>query len=293
MNERIPFYNLYGEAFISAEPDLVHVEDIAFRSTDLDWEIAPHRHSKLSQLVVVQDNEWTVELDDKSQTLTGNWLVLIPAGTVHGFHFKPNTKGLVLSLNDAYLRDIERENIDTNLSSIIWQPQAVEFKDTYQLERFQNYMDLLDHELNYNELGQGVAIKQLVQLLLLSVMRQQKLQQINTEGTSRESQILLKFRALIETHYREHLPVTFYAEQLYISTSKLNRLCQHLLNDSPKAIIHQRLIVESKRRFLYTSQSVEEVSESLGFSDTAYFCRFFKQMTDLTPTNFRIKGDMT
>lgn len=293
MNESIPFYNLYGEVFISKEPDLVHVEDIAYRSTDLHWEIAPHRHSKLSQLIVVLDNQWTVKLDDKTHFLEGNWLVLIPAGTVHGFQFKPNTQGFVLSLNDAYLSGVESENIDTNLSSIIWQPQAVEFKDNYQLDRFKTYMDLLNHELNYNELGQGLAVKQLVQLILLSVMRQQKLQEMNTEKTSRESHVLLKFRALIENHYNQHLPVTFYAEQLFISTSKLNRLCQYLLNDSPKAIIHQRLIIESKRRLIYTRQSVEEISAMLGFTDTAYFCRFFKKMTELTPSVFREKGNMT
>ena len=293
MSESIPFYNLYGEAFISKEPDLVHVEDIAYRSTELDWEIAPHRHSKLSQLVVVVDDDWIVELDDETHKLSGNWLVLIPAGTVHSFKFKPNTRGVVLSINDDYLRGIESENIDTNLSSITWRPQAVEFRDRNQLERFKLYIDQLSHELNYNEIGQDIAVKQLVQLILLSVIRQQKLDQLNSEGTSRESQILLKFRGLIEEHYQEHLPVTFYAQQLFISTSKLNRLCQHLLNNSPKAIIHQRLIIESKRRLIYTQQSIEEISNLLGFADTAYFCRFFKQMTTFTPSHFRLNGNMS
>ena len=161
MSESIPFYNLYGEAFISKEPDLVHVEDIAYRSTELDWEIAPHRHSKLSQLVVVVDDDWIVELDDETHKLSGNWLVLIPAGTVHSFKFKPNTRGVVLSINDDYLRGIESENIDTNLSSITWRPQAVEFRDRNQLERFKLYIDQLSHELNYNEIGQDIAVKQL------------------------------------------------------------------------------------------------------------------------------------
>ena len=52
----------YGEDFIRQEPNLVYVEDIAYRSRGLGWEIAPHRHNRLSQVVVVFDNQWSVEL---------------------------------------------------------------------------------------------------------------------------------------------------------------------------------------------------------------------------------------
>lgn len=99
----IPFYDLYGEAFIRQEPNVAHVEDIATRSRGLGWEIAPHRHNRLSQFIAVFDGQWAVDLDDKHHQLQGNWLVLIPAGVVHGFHFASNTQGFVLSLNDSLL----------------------------------------------------------------------------------------------------------------------------------------------------------------------------------------------
>lgn len=287
----IPFYDLYGEAFIRQEPNVAHVEDIATRSRGLGWEIAPHRHNRLSQIIAVFDGHWTVDLDDKHHELQGNWLVLIPAGVVHGFHFASNTKGFVLSLNDSLLVG-QGETTAGELSALVWKPQALEFKDSMQIELFCSYIKLLKHELTADEVAQNLAVNHLVQLILVTVLRQQRLQAMTLSNTSRESSILLKFRALIEQHYMQHLAVKDYAQQLHISISKLNRLCQTLLNDSPKAIIHQRLVIEAKRRLIYTKQSVEEIAEVLGFSDPAYFSRFFKQMVGLTAGAFRQQGNI-
>jgi AraC family transcriptional regulator, transcriptional activator of pobA len=288
----IPFYDLYGEAFIRQEPNVAHVEDIATRSRGLGWEIAPHRHNRLSQIIAVFDGQWTVELDDKQHHLAGNWLVLIPAGVVHGFHFAPNTQGFVLSLNDSLLAG-QGERTASELSALVWKPQALEFKDTRQIERFCSYIKLLKHELTADEVAQNLAVNHLVQLILVTVLRQQRLQAMILSNASRESTILLKFRALIEQHYQQHLAVKDYAQQLHISISKLNRLCQTLLNDSPKAIIHQRLVIEAKRRLIYTKQSLEEIAEVLGFSDPAYFSRVFKQMVGVTAGAFRQQGNIS
>lgn len=287
----IPFYDLYGEAFIRQEPNVAHVEDIATRSRGLGWEIAPHRHNRLSQIIAVFDGQWTVDLDDKYHELQGNWLVLIPAGVVHGFHFASNTQGFVLSLNDSLLAG-QSESTAGELPALVWKPQALEFKDTQQIERFCNYIKLLKHELTADEVAQNLAVNYLVQLILVTVLRQQRLQAMTLSNVSRESSILLKFRVLIEQHYMQHLAVKDYAQQLHISISKLNRLCQTLLNDSPKAIIHQRLVIEAKRRLIYTKQSVEEISEVLGFNDPAYFSRFFKQMVGVTAGAFRQQGNI-
>ena len=288
----IPFYDLYGEAFIRQEPNVAHVEDIAFRSSDLGWEIAPHRHNRLSQIVTVFDGHWSVVLDDKLHVLDGNWLVLIPAGVVHGFNFASNTQGFVLSLNDSLLTGQGEPTAGSDLSALVWKPQALEFKDARQIERFSNYIRLLKHELTADEVAQNFAVNHLVQLILVTVLRQQRLQAMELGSASRESSILLKFRALIEQHYAEHLAVKDYAEKLHISISKLNRLCQTLLNDSPKAIIHQRLVIEAKRRLIYTKQSAEQISVVLGFSDPAYFSRFFKQMVGVTAGTFRQQGNI-
>lgn len=288
----IPFYDLYGEAFIRKELNVAHVEDIAYRSKGLSWAISPHRHNRLSQIIVVFNGHWSVKLDDNHYALNGNWLALIPAGVVHGFQFSPDTDGFVLSLNEALLSTSREAGARDDLSALVWKPQVIEFKDCQQIERFRGYIKLLKHELTTDEVAQDVAVNHLVQLVLLTVMRQQRLQAMSVSSTGRESSVLLEYRAMIEEHYTQHLAVKDYAKQLNVSVSKLNRLCKILLNNSPKAIIHKRLIIEAKRQLIYTQQSVEEISALLGFSDSAYFSRFFKHMTGVTAGAFRQQGNI-
>ena len=84
-----------------------------------------------------------------------------------------------------------------------------------------------------------------------------------------------------------HWPVTRYAQTLYVSVSTLNRLCARALGLSPKQLILQRLHSEAKRRLLYTRQPLNGIAHTLGYKDTAYFCRTFKQWEGVTAGDFR------
>ena len=78
-----------------------------------------------------------------------------------------------------------------------------------------------------------------------------------------------------------------YAEKLFVSVSTLSRICRQQLSQTPKRLVHQRLISEARRRLVYTQQTLDEIALTLGFKDTGYFCRFFKQMEGTTAGEFR------
>ena len=46
-------------------------------------------------------------------------------------------------------------------------------------------------------------------------------------------------------------------------------------------------VLAAKRILRTSSQSVQQIAETLGFSDQAYFCRKFKQLTGQTPVQWR------
>ena len=60
----VPVFQLYGETHAWPTPDPLHCETIPSRSSLYDWEIRPHRHADLVQLLYVRAGE--AELGDRA-----------------------------------------------------------------------------------------------------------------------------------------------------------------------------------------------------------------------------------
>ncbi|KFX71723.1 hypothetical protein TMS3_0107315 [Pseudomonas taeanensis MS-3] len=78
-------------------------------------------------------------------------------------------------------------------------------------------------------------------------------------------------------------------EKVQLSAAHLNALCRRLAGQSALQLINQRLLLEAKRCLVYTAMTINQVSDSLVFSEPAYFSRFFKRGSGLTPKAFRLQ----
>jgi AraC family transcriptional activator of pobA len=96
------------------------------------------------------------------------------------------------------------------------------------------------------------------------------------------------FRDWIERHFREQPRMGDCAAALGITSTQLNRVCQQVLGHPAQAVLHTRLVLEAQRDLVYTSMSIKQIALDLGFSDAAYFTRFFERETGSTPSAWRI-----
>jgi AraC family transcriptional regulator, transcriptional activator of pobA len=104
---------------------------------------------------------------------------------------------------------------------------------------------------------------------------------------SRDAERLRRFRHLIEAQYLKHWPVERYARHLGLSETSLNRLCRRLADSTAFDLIQQRLALEARRRLVYSPSSVSGIADELGFKDPAYFSRFFRRYSGISPVEFR------
>lgn len=283
----IPVYGLYGEPLINSDPGFVHIEDIAARSSDLGWLIKPHRHSRLLQVLCIFDGQLDVTLNREQHTLSGSWVVTIPAGVIHGFRFQPQSKGFVLSIAANALAHSTDPQYHRHTEELHLAPQLIKLTENdYSLNQFLHYIQLIQQEFDNLNPDREQALGLLSRLALLNLNRQLRHNNIQTSD-NKDSLLLGRFRALLEQHYRQHWSVAQYAEALHVSTSTLSRACHQFFNENPKSIIQQRLLSEAKRRLMYTRQSNEEIAFTLGFKDHAYFARFFKKLEGVTAGVYR------
>ena len=97
----------------------------------------------------------------------------------------------------------------------------------------------------------------------------------------------IKLFDLIEKNYKKQRSTTFYTSQIGLTPKRLNQILKQKLNITLTQILHNLLLHEAKREIIFSNKSIKQIAHDLGFNEQAYFSRFFKKQTGMTPENFR------
>lgn len=286
--EHIPNYGLYGESRDSAAEIGIHIEEIEERSSGQNWIIKPHRHGKLFQILCIFDGEATIQLDEALHQVDGWSLVTIPTGTVHGFSFRPDSEGVVITLSEETVTAILGLHDREYLSPVFEQATVIDLNsDQEQRELLYKYLALIRYEFTAANDAKFASLLLLVNLFLITIKRQIDVQARDTGPATSQLRTFDAFRRLIEKHFKEHWQVSDYAGALSVSTSTLNRMCNERFGTNAKSIILTRVITEARRRLVYTQQPLDQVAYYLGYKDPAYFSRAFKKAQGSSPSEYR------
>ena len=112
-------------------------------------------------------------------------------------------------------------------------------------------------------------------------------QQFEEQSKQQNRLLLRKFKSLIDQHFYDLHLVADYAGLLHISAGYLNEVVKEQSGKTAIEHIHDRILLEAKRKLFHTDLSAKEIAWQLGFEDAAYFNRFFKRLADQTPAVFR------
>ena len=112
-------------------------------------------------------------------------------------------------------------------------------------------------------------------------------EQYGESKITKNHHLLKSFQELIGENHTQLHDVAAYANLLNLTPGYLNDVVKQQSGKTAISHIHNRLVVEAKRKLLHTDLSVKQIADELGFEDAAYFNRFFKRLTDSTPAAFR------
>lgn len=278
----VPVFRLYGETAVWPTPDLIHCESIASRSRLHDWEIRPHRHGDLVQLLYVQSGAAELEVEGRVTPVREASLLVTPALAVHGFRFAEDVQGWVLSMGLPLA-----EQLGGLLQSPVLEQPAC-FTVGAGKRQLDALFESIAREYAQQAPGRDLMLHSLLNMLLVWLNRRAlELSRAQASQLDRGVEHVHAFSRLLEQDFREHRPIEHYAAALGISAAHLNALCRRLAGQSALQMIHQRLLLEAKRNLVYTAMTIQQVSDSLGFSEPAYFSRFFKRYAGVSPRAFR------
>lgn len=105
--------------------------------------------------------------------------------------------------------------------------------------------------------------------------------------TQAKLQIMMQY---IHKNYSEHISLEDIAKTVFLSKSGTLNIFKKYLNTSPINYLVNYRLKRAAKLLATTDNSVLSISQDTGFDNVGYFCRKFKELFKLTPTEYR-KGD--
>jgi len=285
----IPLFKLYGESLDWPTPDLLHCETISQRSREHQRKIKPHRHADLCQLLFVFKGQAELEIEGQLTRLDEPGIQILPALSIHGFRFSEDVEGFILTLAAPLVVHLQAQ-LGHSVNALA---QAESYLAGAQAEYLNSLFGALQAEYNGHQPAREMLMHALVSVILVWVSRQVIQRRSTHQRPQRAREYLNGFIQLVEENYRQHVKVEDLARRLGISVSHLNGTCRELAGQPALQIMHERQLLEAKRMLTYTSMTIYEMSDLLGFSDPTNFTRLFRRRVGISPKAFRdrLKSD--
>jgi len=276
-----PSFFLYGEPAHPADDGFLHLETLDTRSRPNRWNIRPHRHDDLNHVFLLVSGGGDMLLGETAAAFESPCLLIVPAGAVHGFAFRRESVGSVLTVASSFLADRDPLLVET-----FRRPQIAQCAG--HISELEAVFGRLGQELAWRAPAQAMAVEACVLQILVLILRLQQRHALPEPGeAARDAMLIARFHEQVELHFRHHQPLESYCKALGVSPSRLRQSCRRAAGLSPSHLIRNRLIGEAKRALLYSDMRICNIAHGLGFEDLAYFSRMFKLATRLSPRRFR------
>ena len=285
MTKFVPTYELYGENS-GRKPDFwLHCETIPSRSSLHHWEIKLHRHESFFQILYISAGSGDAIFGAEYHQIAPDTVITVPPGLTHGFRFSRDIDGFVITVLASHLKALPGGR--SPLGEWLAHPHlTVLDRENPDAAYAGQTLSRLVAEFATRSSGRSDLLEAYVTIALQLTMRLSGT--AAGEGADENGRRMERLNALIQRHLRSHKPAAFYATELGISPTHLNRIVKAATGLGTHEMIAQRLADEAKRELVFTFGSAQEISYRLGFADPAYFSRFFVKQTGQTPRAWRL-----
>lgn len=282
--ETIPVRHLNDsvkEPAFSGSFDLVDME--AFLSgKDMVQEL--HRHS-FFYILILEKGEGEHRIDFVTYPIEDYCVFFMRPGQVHELVLKNGSTGYLLKFSSGFytplavsakevLRKVSRRNF--------YQFNAAQMnRIKFILENI--YKENKDQKERHRE-----AIQSYLDIFFISLLRESD--PVKSPGNNNDDYMqerLEAFQELITLSATQFKQVSYYADQLNLTTYQLNAITKTTLHKTCSELIIDHLLLEAKRYLLATTNQVNQIASQLGYEDVSYFVRFFKKHTGYSPEAFR------
>ncbi|MBV6642573.1 MAG: helix-turn-helix domain-containing protein [Cyclobacteriaceae bacterium] len=158
--------------------------------------------------------------------------------------------------------------------------------------KFNTLLQVFDDEFQNRDDIQGEMLQILLKRLIIKITRLAKTQLFGAKSNESEVELVRQFNILVDRHFKTHKKVSDYADMLFKSPKTLANTFFKFHHSTPLQVIHNRIVLEAKRKLIYTDYSVKEIAFQLGYNDVGSFHKLFKKVTQRSPQSFKKQDEV-
>ncbi|NLV52910.1 MAG: AraC family transcriptional regulator [Bacteroidales bacterium] len=254
-------------------------------------------------IFICKEGEVDLTIDSVEYHLRRNSIIVyFSYSDLHILRHTPNLRGTLVGANLEIIQPMLYNVTNFNALFIIKQVPHQSISDA-QYKALYQYIYLLQEVIKKEKLEEDeevdikhtrpmieIAHKQaelLSYALMLEVLQCYTNVVPHNEPFSRKDEVLQKFVSMLYRKYRTEHDVAYYADQQFLTVRYFSTIIRERSGKSPIKWITTALLVEARDLLKNTNMSIKEISDFLCFPNQSYFGKWFKNLTSISPLDFR------
>ncbi len=232
-----------------------------------------------------------VHLGADYRWLKPNDLVIVPENFLYASSHVSQCTGYCIHFKTEFLHPLVQGSLAEEFPFFDLEADHIINVTEEESKRIQEAFRNIISEYSHFSPERDYILRNYIHILLLMVREIYRPHaKVLQQSATRSMRITNDFKHLLEKNFIEWREVQEYAAQLHITPKYLTEAVKKTTGRTPKDLINDILLLESKVLLGSTDRTITEIAHQLRFEDQAHFSRFIKQHTGLSPTEWRRKS---
>ena len=265
--------------------DLILFEDI----TKVPLPNSPSRMKSLFLALCTSGNaQYTV--DTKMHKVSAGDVIIISEEQVVGdYMLSRDCKGIALIMSYDFFQNIVSGVHELSALFLFARTHPVFHLDDNQTKALENDIEHIKEKIidTGHRFRRELVMTMLKALVIDMSNIIYRFQQVGEAGQTRAEAIFRDFIQTVEKNYRTERRVSWYAQQLCITSKYLSETVRTVSRRTPSDWIDSYVTRELRVMLRNSTMSIKQIADELNFANQSFMGKYFKEHVGMSPSQFR------
>ncbi|MEM9002693.1 MAG: helix-turn-helix domain-containing protein [Cyanobacteria bacterium P01_F01_bin.86] len=299
MSETFQIYNSIAEFYAATGGHLEQAVDFTIHRLEELHPNTPYKSPLFRvnyyTIVLVGSGTGCYILDSHTFPTKLHTLYFTNPGHIKGFEMHEPVTGYIITFAESFLKQHVCENILDDFPFLIAEVVSPQYLTDPIFQVFENLFLQIIQEYDSQSIYKFKIIGNLMMVLLLKIKDFFWTDYNPLTEADSDTQIVRTFKYNLEAHYRALVTgmedvlyqVQDYAAMQHLHPNYFSTVIKRKTGKTVNTWITEKTIAEAQALLARSSQSIQQIADTLGFKDASHFSRFFKKQTGTSPSIFR------